>query len=424
MPETRKAPGELIAALDIGSSKTVCFIGRIGEDEGHIEVIGIGHQESRGVRQGAIVDLDAAETAIRQTVHAAENMAADIMRGYPLREVVVSAPWIHLRGRHTGIEIGISGEAVTDGDIRRALARAQHQAGGGGEPRELVHTIAAGYRLDGREGVREPRGMHGERLEMDVHLVSGDVSALRNIAGCISRSHLDIAALCAAPYASGLACQVEDEMDLGCTVIDMGAGLTSFAVFYGGNLIYADAFPIGGHNVTSDIARMLTTSLADAERMKILYGSALPAYGDESDLIDVPLIGEEAEHGTNHIPRARLVSYIQPRLEEIFNEVRARLQDSGLGGYAGRRVVLTGGASQLPGTRELAQSVLERQVRLGRPIRLDGLADAVSGPAFSSVAGLLTYFSERGREMPADIMSEAEPRNLWERTVRWLRENW
>ncbi len=422
MKHRHKPRGSLLAALDIGSSKIACFIGRVVDDEGNFEVLGVGHQAAHGVKNGIVTDLNAAEAAIRHTVHAAENMAARVMKGYPLREVVVNLPGTHARSQGNSVEVQIHGHEITDNDVRRALARGQEQIIG--EGRELIHTIPVGYRIDGHGGIREPRGMFGHKMQVDIHMVTGDMNSLRNMATCIERSHLDVAALCAAPYAAGLACLVEDEMDLGCTVIDIGGGVTSFAVFHGGVLIYTDAVALGGMHITSDIARGLTTSLADAERLKVLYGSAMASGTDKSEMIDVPRLGEEDRNEPNHVPRSLLIGIIQPRVEEIFEMVRARLKDSGLGQMVGRRVVLTGGASQISGLRELAQHVMDKQVRLGRPIRLSGLPDAVSGPGFATTAGLLTYMSERSNEMPADIIAQVEPGTLWERAKIWLHENW
>ncbi len=417
-----KPKGSVIAALDIGSSKIACFIARVIDDEGHFEVLGIGHHAAQGIKNGTVVDLQAAETAIRKTVHAAENMAAEAMKGYPLREVIINVPGVHARSHSFAIDVDVMGHEVTDHDIRRALAKAQKQALQ--DDYELVHTIPVGYGLDGREGVREPRGMVGETLGVGIHLVTAETNALKNMASCIERSHLDVAALCLDSYAAGLATLVEDEMDLGCTVINMGGGVTSFAVFAGGALVYADAVPVGGMHVTSDIAQGLTTSLSDAERLKNLYGHALATSSDENEMLEVPQIGEDANAQPNHVPRSLLVGIIQPRLEEIMELVRARLDDSSVNALAGRRVVLTGGASQLPGVRDLTQTVLNKQVRLGKPIRISGLADAVSGPAFATTAGLLTYVAERSDEMPAEVMAMAEPGNVWERVKFWLKENW
>jgi cell division protein FtsA len=422
MKHRHKPKGSLMAALDIGSSKIACFIARLIDDEGTFEVLGVGHHASQGIKNGTITDLEAAEASIRQTVHAAENMAADVMKGYPLREVIVNLPGVHAMSHAHKVDIQIAGQEVTDNDVRRALAKAQEAAIS--DDYELIHTIPFGYYIDGHEGIREPRGMFGQDMSVDIHMVTGDMASLRNMATCIGRSHLDISAFCVSAYAAGLASLVEDEMDLGCTVIDMGGGVTSLAVFQGGAMIYSDAVPLGGKNVTNDIAKGLTTSLSDAERLKALYGSAMASNMDESELIDVPRIGEDERAQPNHVPRSLLVGIIQPRIEEILEMARAKLNDSGLGPTLGRRVVLTGGASQISGMRELAQHVLDKQVRLGRPIRLSGLPDAVSGPAFATAAGLLAYVSDRSDEMPAEIMAQVEPGSMWESVKFWLRENW
>lgn len=422
MKHRPKPKGSVIAALDIGTAKIACFIARIVDDEGNFEILGIGHQASAGMKAGTVIDVAAAENAIRQTVHAAEKMAAEAMKGYPLREVIINVPGVHAASHSFKVDVQILGHEITDNDVRRALVKAQDMALA--EGRELIHSIPTGYGIDGHGGIREPRGMYGQNLAVDIHLVTGDSGGLRNIASCTERSHLDIAALCVAPYAAGLASLVEDEMDLGCTVIDMGGGVTSIAVFSGGALIHTDAVGVGGQHVTNDIARGLTTGLADAERLKILYGSAMGGSNDDSELIDVPQVGEGDRAVPNHVPRSLLIGIIQPRLEEIFELVRARLKDSGVGPEAGRRVVLTGGGSQLPGLRDLGQLVLDKQVRVGRPIRLAHLPDAVSGPAFATTAGLLTYVSERSSEMPASIMAQLESGSLWDRIKLWMRENW
>ncbi len=422
MKQKPKPKGSVIAALDIGSSKIACFIARIVDDEGRFQVMGVGHQASAGIKGGTVVDLGAAELSIRQCVSAAEKMAENALSGYPLRDVMINVPGIHARSHNFGVDVNLLGHEVTDNDIRRALARAQDHVTGSGQ--EMVHAIPTGFAIDNRGGIRDPRGMLGQVMSVDVHLVTGEATALRNTAACIEASHLDVVALCLSSYAAGLSSLVDDEMDLGCTVIDMGAGVTSFAVFQGGSLIFADALPLGGQHVTSDIARGLTTSMMDAERMKALYGSAMATMADENELIDVPVVGEDERTHPNHVPRSLLVGIIQPRLEEILELVRARLQDTGVSAIAGRRVVLTGGASQIPGLRDLAQLVLDKQVRLGRPLRIQGLAEAVNGPAFSTTAGLLTYLSERSHEAPDDILAQVEPGSLWERVRYWLRENW
>lgn len=421
--KTIKQKGSLFAALDIGSCNTVCFIGRIIDDEGTFEIVGVGHKPSKGVKNGVIIDLEQAEGVIRQSVHAAENMAAEVMRGYPLRDVVLSVPGVHLRSFGHSVSVNIGGHDVTDNDVRRALAKAQEKESG--ETLELIHTIPTFFRVDGQSGIRDPRGMYADELNVDVHLVSGDSAALRNMASSVERSHLDISALCSASYAAGLSSMVDDEIDLGCTVIDIGAGVTSFSVFHSGYMIYCDAVPMGGTHVTNDIARGLTTTKAEAERLKIHYGCAVASQSDEGEMIEVARLGEDQDFSKpNYVPRSYLVGIIQPRLEEIFEHVRAKLKDSSLERVLSRRVVLTGGSSQIPGIRKFAEHVLDKQVRLGRPIRLNGLPDAVSGPEFSTVAGLLAYAAEHVDEMPAEIIAKVQSDSIIEQVKLWLKENW
>lgn len=414
--------GSVIAALDIGSSKVACFIAQIIDDDGGIEIVGVGHQASKGIKAGTVSDLDAAEAAIRSSVHAAENMAADAMKGYPLREVIINVPGVHATSHAMAADIQVMGQEISDNDIRRALVKAQNQIIS--DEHELIHTIPVDYKIDGTEGIRDPRGMVGKELGVGIHMVAAAVSPMQNFATCVERSHLDITALCSAPYAAGLSSLVEDEMDLGCTVIDMGGGVTSFSVFQNSRVIFSDAVPVGGQHVTSDLARGLNCSLSDAERIKTLYGSAMASSSDEGEFIDVPQIGEEGVNKENHVPRSLLVGIIQPRIEEILEMVRGKIDESGLAGNIGRRVVLTGGASQLSGLRDLAQLVLDKQIRSGRPIRISSLPDAVSSPAFATTAGLLTYITERQDEMPMEIAASVEGENLWERMKYWWKENW
>jgi cell division protein FtsA len=206
-------------------------------------------------------------------------------------------------------------------------------------------------------------------------------------------------------------------------VIDMGGGTTSIAVFHDKNLVYTDSVPIGGEHVSRDVARGLSTTMAHAERMKTLYGSAIPSAADEQEIIDVPLIGEESHGQANHVPRSMLVSIIRPRLEETFELVRNRLDDSGAKAVAGRRLVLTGGACQLQGVRELAAGILEKQVRIGRPMRIAGLAEATSGPAFSACAGLLRYAIEKSDEPWSAAAAQENPTGTIGRISQWFRDN-
>jgi cell division protein FtsA len=410
---TRKG---LIAALDIGSSKICCLIAKI-EESGRAAVVGIGHQLSRGVKSGAIIDMDEAELAILTAVHAAEKMSAET-----IDEVMVNLSGGYPASQTVGVEVAIAGHEVGDSDLRRVL---EHGRGiDVGPDRQVIHSIPVGYAIDGNRGIRDPRGMYGDRLGVSMHIVTAAAGAARNIATCVNRCHLEVAALVVSPYASGLATLVEDEKDLGVTVIDMGGGTTSIAVFFDGQVVFTDSVAIGGNHVTSDIARGLSTPLAHAERMKTLYGSALTSPSDERELINVPQIGEDGSGTSNQVAKSILVGIIQPRLEETFELVRARLEASGFDKLAGRRVVLTGGAAQLTGARELAQLVLDKQVRMGRPIRISGLAESTAGPAFSTAAGLIAYAIRREAELRPQLRPERAPsQSLFDRVGGWLREN-
>ena len=406
----------LMAAIDVGTSKICCFIARMDED-GRPHVVGIGHQLSRGVRGGAIIDMEQAEMAVLTTVHAAEQMA-----GETIEDVVLNLSGGYPASQTVGVEVPLAGREVGEHDLYRVLMHGS-QINGNSE-RRLIHSIPVGYSIDGSKGIRDPRGMFGDRLGVDMHVVTAAAGAVRNLTTCVAKCHLDIKALVVSPYASGLASLVDDEMDLGVTVIDMGAGTTSLAVFFDGHVVYTDSVPIGGAHVTNDIARGLSTPLVHAERMKTLYGNCLATPADEREIIQVPQVGEEESGITNPIPRSILIGIIQPRLEETFELVRSRLEASGFDRIAGRRVVLTGGASQLGGVRELAALVLDKQVRMGRPIRVHGLADATGGPAFTTAAGLLTYALQAEPETMKPTRPEGDlSGGLFGRFGSWLKEN-
>ena len=263
--------------------------------------------------------------------------------------------------------------------------------------------------------------MYGERLSVTLHVLAAANGPLRNLKTAIERCHLQVDGFVASGYASGLACLVEDEMDLGVTVVDMGGGTTNVAVFHEGALVFADVVPVGGRHVTSDVARGLSTTAQHAERMKTLYGSAIPSPADEREMVSVPQVGEAGADAIQQVPRSILIGIIQPRVEETLELVRDRLVASGMTGVAGRRLVLTGGACQLTGVRELAARILDKQVRVGRPLRLHGLAEATEGPAFATCAGLLAHVIQRPEE--AKIAAEANAAHGGLRRIgRWFKE--
>ena len=416
-----KGRSGLIAALDVGSSKICCFIAEEGDD-GTPRVTGIGQQISHGVKAGAVVDMGLAEGAILNSVHAAEQMAGETISG-----LLVNLSGGYPASTSVGVEIAINGHEVSDVDVRRALDQGYQvqalQANGHGE-RQLIHSIPTGYSIDGSRGIQDPRGMFGEHLGVNMHIVTAGSGAVRNLSTCIQRCHLDIAGFVVSPYASGLAVLVEDEMDLGVTVVDMGGGTTSLAVFRGGKAVFTDVIAVGGSHVTNDIARGLSTSLVHAERLKTLYGHAMANASDDHAMIDVPQVGEEDDEPPHKVPRSLLVNIIQPRLEETFELVRSRLEANGMDKVGGRRVVLTGGASQLPGLRDLATVILDKQVRIGRPTRVTGLAEATGGPAYAACAGLLHYALDRETDLPVAALGPAREANGFVgRVGEWLREH-
>ncbi|MEJ8571845.1 cell division protein FtsA [Microbaculum marinum] len=396
LPRARPLPAgrsQTVAVLDIGSSKICCLIARLrpqregveGADRTHsIEVIGVGHQRATGVKRGAIVDMEAAERAIRLAVDAAERMA-----GVTVESVVVNASAGRLASDHFAAKVAVSGDSVSDADIRRVLdAGRAHTVQA---ERVVLHSLPIAFSLDENGGIRDPRGMVGRQLGIDMHLVTAQAAPVRNLVLCVERSHLTVESVVASPYASGLAALSGDELELGSACIDMGGGTTTFGVFAYGRFVCTDAIALGGHHVTMDLARGLSTSIEAAERIKTLYGSAIGAGSDHRDMISVPLVGEGEVPGANQVPRSVVTDIIRPRVEEILELVRDRLRATPFSALAGERAVLTGGASQLPGVVELAERIIGFKARIGRPLGVSGLPDSGRGPAFASTVGLLVY---------------------------------
>jgi cell division protein FtsA len=405
-----------IATLDIGSTKVACFIARM-EPDASVRITGIGHQLSKGIRCGHIVDIAEAETSVVAAVHAAEQMAEET-----IENVVVNLAGAGLSSRSVTVELSITGESVVERDLADIVSEAC--ASIDSKDMEIIHCFPVHYTLDEVKNIRDPRGMVGKKLGAELHIIAAPATMIRNITNCLAHCHLNAAEFVVSPYASALACLEPDEMDLGVTLIDMGGGVTSIAVFAGGKNQYTDVVPIGGSHVTSDLARGLSTSITHAERIKTLHGSAVPSSSDHQAMIDVPQLGEEdSADGNNLMPRSMLVGIIRPRLEEVFEMIRSKLEVAGMDGIAGRRVVLTGGASQLLGTRELATRVLGKQVRLSKPHTLNGLADSVSGPAFASSIGMLEH--ARRKTMEDGLLDSSRtvmPAGLV-KALQWFKKN-
>jgi cell division protein FtsA len=383
----------LVAALDIGTSKIACIVARLRPHppqqiltrRSHaVEVVGFAHTGARGTKAGGVVNLAEAEDAIRHAVDTAERMAS-----VEIESVVLSISAGRLSSDLFAAEIDVAGSAVSAGDIARVLAAGGRQSRRDG--RAVLHSLPVSYSIDGANGIRDPRGMLGSRFGVDMHIATADIAAARNLILAVERCHLSVEAMVASPYVAGLSVLADDEGDLGAAVIDMGAGTTTMAVFLGGRFVHCEGFALGGLNVTMDIARGLNTGIADAERIKTLYGSVLIGGSDEADMIAVPPIGGDEREQPQFVSRASLAYIVKPRVEEILEMVRDRLAVSLFAGESRGRVILTGGASQLNGLPELAARILGRPVRRGRPLGIAGLPDAAKGAAFAAAAGLLVY---------------------------------
>lgn len=383
----------IVTVLDVGSTKVCCVIARLKpREEGQLlkgrthnmQVIGIGHQKSGGVKSGLVVDLDRAEQSIRLAVDAAERTA-----GLTVDSLIVNLTAGRLKSETFAATVRLGGHAADAADIERVLAAGVKRAL---KPeREVVHSLPVAFSLDAEKGVRDPKGMVGETLGVSMHVLSSDAAPLRNLELCVNRAHLSVERVVATPYASGLASLVDDELEMGAACIDMGGGTTTISVFTEGKFVYADALPLGGNHVTMDLARGLSTRLEDAERLKVMHGSLLPGGTDERDIVSFHPIGADEADMPVQIPRSVMSRIIRARVEETLEHLRDRLNRSGFGNAVGKRVVLTGGASQLAGLSEAARRILGRSTRIGRPLGVAGLPEAAKGPAFAASVGLLVY---------------------------------
>ena len=418
----------ILCALDIGTTKVVCLIAKLSPAEPsdmlrgrthRCRILGIGHQRSRGIKGGTVVDMEEAEKAIRLAVDAAERMA-----GVEVTGVVVNVTGGRLSSQHYSAKVGVGGRAVSDYDVGRVLEAACATTVRQG--RAVLHSLPTGFALDQTKGIRDPKGMIGDELGATMHVIGCDTAATRNLMLAIERCHLSIEAIVATPYAAGLSALVDDEAEIGVALVDMGGGATTTGIFEGGNLTFVDSVAVGGNHVTMDIARGLTTRVADAERLKTLHGSAISSASDERDTLSVAQVGEDADHAS-HIPKSHLVRIIKPRVEEILELVRDRLAAAGFSPKAGRRVVLTGGASQLTGVPEVARRIISPQVRVGRPLGIHGLPESAKSPGFAAAVGLLIYPQFAGVEhfepRPMAAFKATGTDGYVSRVGRWLKDS-
>jgi len=412
---------DTVAVLDLGTSKTACFIGQKDSHFG-FRVLGAGIAESMGVKNGAVIDMGAAENSIRSAVAKAERDA-----GVAVQSVCVNVSTRSLRSQHLTVQTAFASGEVADRDLKRVvnsslseLAQADYA---------ILHALPLAWSVDEERGIRDPRGMFGQTLGVDMHFVLAGVGPLRNLAHCVERSHLRISSVTVSPYAAGLAVLTDDERDLGATIIDMGGGITTAAVFRDNALIHVEAISVGGNNVTTDLARGLITPFEAAERIKRIYGSALHGSDDDRYVVPCPPMGAQDE--LHEEPRTLVTSIVRSRIEETLEILRDRLVEAGLDQYSGRRIVLTGGGAQLNGVRELAEYVFNKRTRIGHPHGILGLDETLSGPDFAVGLGLIKHaFMESDEAItgPPDLSGRRYRKRRYAgggigRSLHWIKEN-
>lgn len=415
-----RSRNSIIAGMDIGSSKVACFIAEVSDESHAPQVIGYGTCASHGIKRGMVVDMDATENAIREAVSMAEEMA-DVQVG----RVFVSLGGVHLRSHVTDGLVVLGNNEITQADLDKVIevARAKQLEG----DRQIVHALPMRYVLDDQLDIRDPKGMMGARLEADVNVITAAKAPCRNIIRCVERCNLEVSRVIVSSYASSQATLIEDERELGVAMVDIGGGTCDIAIYDQEALVYASVVPVGGNHITSDIARGLSTPLHHAERIKTLYGSAMASQVESDTNIDLPHVGEDEDDMTGHITRSQLAGIIQPRCEEMLEMIRNEIEKSGFESSIGRRVVLTGGTSQLQGFRQLAEMVLDKSVRVAKPVGLEGLTSMSGVPQFATVSGLIIEGSRKTRGRPAPRRyKKPEIRalgNTWAALQRWFKES-
>ncbi len=422
----------VIAIIDVGTSKVACLVLRFDrmnqpsepDDVGSMagqdafRVVGAACTRSRGVRLGEIDAIYETELAIRTVVRSAQKMA--------------KVRFDHVFACFSGANpcsFGLTGTVdlldteVTEHDVGRVLSACEVPEEVSGL--EVLHAQPVNFALDYRTGLNDPRGQLGSRLACDMHLLAVDVHAVRNLAHCIERCDIKLAGIASSAYVSGLSSLVEDERELGAACVDMGGGTTSISIFIKKNMIYADSIRIGGNYVTQDISLGLKVPFSTAERLKTLYGGVVAIGKDEREMIALGGNIDDQEYDHRTVSRSELIGIIRPRVEEILEEVRKRLDDAGFGDLPGQQIVLTGGACQVPALPELATRILGNQVRIGLPLRIRGLPQAASGTAFSSSVGLCLHAAHPQDEFwDFDGPADHRPQRTLSSAVRWLRNNW
>ena len=422
----------VVAILDVGTSKIACLVLRFdGEaplsDEGEIgslagqsgfRVIGAATTRSRGVKFGEINAMAETERAIRTALQGAQKMA-----GIRVDHVIACFSGGDPRSYGLDACIALDGEAVGEEDVARVLAACDVPDYGAG--RDVLHAQPVNFALDHRSGLNDPRGQLGNELSADMHMLTVDGSAIQHLAHCIKRCDLELAGIASSSYVSGTASLVEDEQELGAACIDLGGGSTGISIFIKKHMIFADTVRMGGDHITSDISMGLQIPTGTAERIKTFYGGVHATGVDDREMIEIGGETGDFEHDRRTASRAEVIGIMRPRVEEILEEVRARLDAAGFDHLPSQQIVLTGGGSQIPGLDGLASKILGQQVRLGRPLRVHGLPQAATGPSFASAVGLALFAAHPQDEWwDFDIPADGYPHKSFRRAVKWFKDNW
>ncbi len=406
---------DIVVGLDIGSGKVCTVIGELGEND-QIEIIGIGTAPSLGIRKGVIVDLDQAIQSVRESIEGAERMA-----GISINSAFVSIAGSHITSVNSKGVIAISGESpeITENDIEKVIEAAK--AGIVSSEEELIHTLCREFIVDGQSGISDPLGMSGARLECKVYIVTGSITVVQNLIKCVEGAGLDIEEIIFGTLASSNAILSNAEKELGVLVIDIGAGTTEIAIFVEGGLAYSAVLPVGGIQITNDLAVGLRTSLEEAEKIKISYGSAVENSVSPEKLVEISSINGKDKY---NVSQKYLVEIIEPRVSEIFSFVGTEVRKSGRYNMIPGGIVITGGSSLLPGISEVAEQVLNLPSRLGRPHYEGELADMINDPSYSEAIGLLSFATEKysiGRSFQS-TKRKIGVKSFFGRIISWLKD--
>ncbi|MBS4095281.1 MAG: cell division protein FtsA [Sulfuricella sp.] len=374
----------LIVGLDIGTSKIVTIVAEV-LPEGRLEIIGIGQHPSRGLKKGVVVNIEATVAAIQRSLEEAELMA-----DCKIREVYTGIAGSHIKSINSHGMVAIKDKEVTQSDVDRVIETARAVI----IPAEqqILHILTQEFIIDGQEGVREPLGMSGVKLEARVHIVTGAIAAAQNIIKCVRRCGLEVRDLILQPLASSHAVLTEDEKELGVCLVDIGGGTTDIAIWINGAIRHTAVIPIAGDQITNDIAMALRTPTVEADDIKRRFGCALRQLADPTEMIEVPGVGEREPR---QMSRQTLAEVIEPRVEELYTLVQAELRRSGFEVLISSGIVITGGSADMQGMIELGEEVFHLPVRLGRPHYVGGLAELVNTPRFSTGVGLLMAGTEQ-----------------------------